>query len=167
MIHQMRLSVVVVALGTFPNHKKHRATGGLLHLSRDRGGISVGSLRSPAIGLEMPERFMHACQHQYISSPQCFPLENTKSPPTPKILENYSKITIWPTPGTVLSPGVPKGPSHTKNTTDTKFTIHSQLATAIVKHYGGHFETTIFKGKLSSKLLQIVKNYGSSKTLRN
>ena len=28
---------------------------------------------------------------------------------------------------------------------------------AIVKHYGGHFETTIFKGKLSSKSLQIVK----------
>ena len=49
-----------------------------------------------------------------------------------------------------------------------KFAIHSKFATAIVKHYGGHFETTIFKEKLSSKSLQIVKNYGSSKkTLRN
>ena len=62
---------------------------------------------------------------------------------------------------------IPKGPSRTKNTTDSKFTIRSKFATAIVKHYGGHFETTIFKGKLSSKSLQIVKNYGSSKTLRN
>ena len=61
----------------------------------------------------------------------------------------------------------PKGPSRTKNTMDSKFTIRSKFATAIVKHYGGHFETTIFKGKLSSKSLQIVKNYGSSKTLRN
>ena len=60
-----------------------------------------------------------------------------------------------------------KGPSRTKSTTDSKFTIRSKFATAIVKHYGGHFETTIFKGKLSSKSLQIVKNYGSSKTLRN
>ena len=62
---------------------------------------------------------------------------------------------------------LPKGPSRTKFTTDSKFTIRSKFATAIVKHYGGHFETTIFKGKLSSKSLQIVKNYGSSKTLRN
>ena len=52
---------------------------------------------------------------------------------------------------------LPKGPSRTKNTTDSKFTIRSKFATAIVKHYGGHFETPIFKGKLSSKSLQIVK----------
>ena len=51
----------------------------------------------------------------------------------------------------------PKGPSRTKNTTDSKFTIRSKFATAIVKHYEGHFETTILKGKLSSKSLQIVK----------
>ena len=62
---------------------------------------------------------------------------------------------------------LPKGPSRTKNTTDSKFTIRSKFATAIVKHYGGHFETTIFKGKLSSKSLQIVKNYGGSKTLQS
>ena len=37
---------------------------------------------------------------------------------------------------------IPKGPSRTKNTTDSKFTIRSKFATAIVKHYGGHFETT-------------------------
>ena len=49
---------------------------------------------------------------------------------------------------------LPKGPSRTKNTTDSKFTIRSKFATAIVKHYGGHFETTISKGKLSSKSLQ-------------
>ena len=48
-------------------------------------------------------------------------------------------------------------PSRTENTTDSKFTIRSKFATAIVKHYGGHFETTIFKGKLSSKSVQIVK----------
>ena len=41
---------------------------------------------------------------------------------------------------------IPKGPSRTKNTTDSKFTIRGKFATAIVKHYGGHFETTIFKG---------------------
>ena len=53
-------------------------------------------------------------------------------------------------------------------TTDSKFAIRSKFATAIVKHYAGHFETTTFKGKLSSKSLQIVKkNHGSSKTLRN
>ena len=74
------------------------------------------------------------------------------------------KIGIAPAPYRSLPP---KGPSHTKNTTDSKFTIHSKFATAMVKHYGGHFETTIFKGKLSSKSLQIVKNYGSSKKLRN
>ena len=27
------------------------------------------------------------------------PLRDYKIPPTPKILENYSKITIWRTPG--------------------------------------------------------------------
>ena len=48
----------------------------------------------------------------------------------------------------------PKGPSRTKNTTDSKITIRSKFATAIVKHYGGHFETTIFNEKLSSKSLQ-------------
>ena len=51
----------------------------------------------------------------------------------------------------------PKDPPVLKNTTDSKFTIRSKFATAIVKHYGGHFENTIFKGKLSSKSLQIVK----------
>ena len=51
---------------------------------------------------------------------------------------------------------LPKGPSRTKFATDSKFTIRSKFTTAIVKHYGGHFETTIFKGKLSSKSLQIV-----------
>ena len=61
----------------------------------------------------------------------------------------------------------PKGPSRTKNTTDGKFTICSEFTTAIVIHYCGHFETTIFKGKLSSISLQRVKNYSSSKTLRN
>ena len=61
---------------------------------------------------------------------------------------------------------LPKGPSHTKFTTDSKFTIRSKFATSIAKHYGGHFETTIFKGKLSSKSLQIVKNYGGSGALR-
>ena len=40
----------------------------------------------------------------------------------------------------------PKDPPVRKNTTDSKFTIRSKFATAIVKHYGGHFETTIFKG---------------------
>ena len=40
---------------------------------------------------------------------------------------------------------VPKGASRTKFTTDSKLTIRTQFATAIVKHYGGHFETTIFK----------------------
>ena len=65
----------------------------------------------------------------------------------------------------VFQTKVPKGTPRTKNTTDSKFT--SKFVTAIVKHYGGHFETPIFKGKLSSKSLQIVKNYGSSKTLRN
>ena len=53
-----------------------------------------------------------------------------------------------------------KGPSRTKNTTDSKCTTGSQFTTAIVKHYVGHFETTSFKGKLSSKSLQIVKDYG-------
>ena len=55
---------------------------------------------------------------------------------------------------------LPKGPSRTKNTTDSTFTIRSKFATAIVKHYGRHFENTFFKGKLSSKSLQIVKHYG-------
>ena len=45
-----------------------------------------------------------------------------------------------------FDPRVPKGPSRTKNTTDSKFTIRSKFATAIVKYYGGHCETTIFKG---------------------
>ena len=48
----------------------------------------------------------------------------------------------------------PKGPSCTKNTTDSRFTIRSKFATAIVKHYGGRTETTIFKGKPGSKSLQ-------------
>ena len=52
---------------------------------------------------------------------------------------------------------IPKDPSRTKNTTDSKFTTESKFATAIVKHYGGHFETTIFKGKVNSKSLQTVK----------
>ena len=51
---------------------------------------------------------------------------------------------------------VPKGPSRTTNTTDSKFTIRSTFATAIVKHYGGHFETTNFKGKSTA----VVKLYG-------
>ena len=38
---------------------------------------------------------------------------------------------------------LPKAPSRTKFTTDSKFTIRSIFATAIVKHYGGHFETTM------------------------
>ena len=57
---------------------------------------------------------------------------------------------------------VPKGPSRTKNTTDSKFTIRSKFATAIVKHYGGHFETTIFKAtnryRNSKFATAIVKN---------
>ena len=53
--------------------------------------------------------------------------------------------------------GLPKGPSRTKNTTERKFTIRSKFTTAKVKHYGGHFETTSFKGKVSSRSLQIVK----------
>ena len=69
--------------------------------------------------------------------------------------------------GTRVHSDVPKGPSCTKITTDSKFTTGSKFATAIVKQYGGHFETTIFEGKSSSKSLQIVKNYGGSKTLRN
>ena len=41
-----------------------------------------------------------------------------------------------------------KGPSRAKNTTDSKFTIESTFATAILKHYGGRFATTIvLKGK--------------------
>ena len=56
-------------------------------------------------------------------------------------------------------PDKPKGPSRTKFTTKSNFTIRSKFATAIVKHYGGHFETTIFKEISSSKSLQIVKNY--------
>ena len=69
--------------------------------------------------------------------------------------------------GSFVRGGMPKGPSRTKFTTDSKFTIRSKFATAIVKHYSGHFDTTFFKGKLSSKSLHIVKDYGSSKTLRN
>ena len=46
------------------------------------------------------------------------------------------------------APWLPKGPSRTKNTTDSKFTIRSKFATAIVEHDGGHFETTVFKRKL-------------------
>ena len=51
----------------------------------------------------------------------------------------------------------PKDPPRTKNTTDSKFTIRRKFATAIVKHYSGHFETTIFKRKFSCKSLRIVK----------
>ena len=51
-----------------------------------------------------------------------------------------------PTSLRFLVSGLPKGPSRTKNTTDSKFTIRSKFATAIVKHYGGHFETTNVKG---------------------
>ena len=63
----------------------------------------------------------------------------------------------------------PKGPSRTKNTTDKKFTIAVvNSLPAIVKHYGGHFETTIFlKGNKaanrytdSQKTMAIVKHYG-------
>ena len=40
----------------------------------------------------------------------------------------------------------------------TEFTLCSKnFATAIVQHYHGHFESTVFKRKLSSKSLQIVK----------
>ena len=64
-------------------------------------------------------------------------------------------------------PRLPKGPSRTKSTTGSKLTTGSKFATAIAKHYGGHFETTIHKRQRSSKSLQIVKKYGNSKTLRN
>ena len=90
-----------------------------------------------------------------------------------KLLHNSFGNASWfgiPPPQTgprIPISGKPKGPSRTKNTTDSKFTIRSKFATAIVKHYCGQFETTIFKWKLSSKSLQIVKNYGDSKTLRN
>ena len=45
----------------------------------------------------------------------------------------------------------------TKNTTVIVNLLYFRskfLATAMVKHYGGHFETTSFKGELSSKSLQ-------------
>ena len=42
--------------------------------------------------------------------------------------------------GGILGFGGPRGPS------DSKFTIRSKFAMAIVKHYGGHSETTILKG---------------------
>ena len=58
---------------------------------------------------------------------------------------------------------LPKGPFRTKNTTDSKFITGSQFTTAIVKHYGGHFETTIFKETFSSKSLQIVKTTAVAK----
>ena len=60
---------------------------------------------------------------------------------------------------------LPKGPSHTKSTPDSKFTMGNIFAMAtVLKHYGGHLETTIFKGKLSSKSQQKWENmiYGSS-----
>ena len=61
----------------------------------------------------------------------------------------------------------PLGPSRTKNTTDSKFTIRSKVATAIVKHYGRHLETTIFSKEIkqqiatdSVKTTAVVKYYG-------
>ena len=51
----------------------------------------------------------------------------------------------------------PDDNSSAKNTTDSKFTTGSKFATAIINYSGGHFETTIFKGQLSPKSLQIVK----------
>ena len=59
---------------------------------------------------------------------------------------------------------MPKGPSRTKNTTDSKLTIRSKFATAIVKHYGGHFETIIFEREITQQIAtEILKNYGGSK----
>ena len=86
---------------------------------------------------------------------------------TSGLWQTANSLAMWVERCEPLFSNTPKGPSRTKSTTDSKFTIRSKFATAIVKRYGGHFETTIFKGKLSSKSLQIVKNYGSSKTLRN
>ena len=61
--------------------------------------------------------------------------------------------------GHALSQGFhsPKDPPVLKTLRIVNLLSVVKFATAIVKHYGGHFETTMFKGKLSSKLLQIVK----------
>ena len=62
------------------------------------------------------------------------------------LYRNSLSVVFLVRKGPLGSGPVPKGPSRTKNTMDSKFTIRSKFATATVKRYGGHFETTIFKG---------------------
>ena len=60
----------------------------------------------------------------------------------------------------------PKGPSHTKNSTESKFTMERKIATAIAKWYGECSEMLVSLRKRGMKMVQKVTNYGGSKILR-
>ena len=47
---------------------------------------------------------------------------------------------------------LPKEPSRTKNTTDSKVTIRSTFATAIAKHHGGHSENHYFPREIKQQI---------------
>ena len=60
----------------------------------------------------------------------------------------------------------PKGPSRTKNSTESKFSTGSIFATVGAKRYGECSEMLVFLGKGGRNTVQRVKNYGGSKILR-
>ena len=66
----------------------------------------------------------------------------------------------------LLHPLLPKGPSRTKNSTESRFSTGSKFATAVAKWYGECSEMLVFLGKRGRKTVQRVKNYGGSKILR-
>ena len=79
--------------------------------------------------------------------PACFPQENGPDKSQKNHNANQAPKSMMDLQGALKGRDQPKGPSRTKNTRDSKFIFRSKFATTIVKHYGGHFETTIFQGK--------------------
>ena len=60
----------------------------------------------------------------------------------------------------------PKGPSRTKNSSESKFSTGSKFATAVAKRYGECSEMLVFLGRRGRKTVRILKNYGGGKIVR-
>ena len=86
----------------------------------------------------------------------------------PKIINvrNTVHLEIQGKPIPLIRKSLPKGPSRTKNTTDSEFGTGRKFGTDAAKRYGDGSEMLVFPGKRGRKTAQKVKNYGKSKILR-